>query len=654
MRQPGGVGRLLLGLLLLAIAPVDASPLELDGSKAVRQLGDSAAMLADPSDAMTLAEARTALSDGAFEPIGIAHFDAGYSITPYWIAIPVTNTSARETAHLLSTNIPYVPELSVTLLRQDGSTEPLLDKTIETPWRRDQYVGQSVISAQFPLQPGETATLLARFQPYGIGVLPLSIETPITAFEQAASGKLILFAFYSFALTSLVLLFLFVLALRHPGGLNFLALFACGLVMMAQLDGLLNQWVWPNGPGWNKVASFPMLLALCSAGFMTAAFMLRTGGAPRLAQAGHRLALACFAPLLLTPVIDVAWLILIGFVFMMMAMALLTYAVINWAQLLPGKTQIALAVGVAIFLALGFIFVDILSGRGHLSAQNLTLVKVLYTLISLIIVMSYATQVAALNREHATAVERQLDLAQNEARISADLLASERRYAHARDLVARQRHRLANASHDFRQPLASLRLTLDSIARRSDGSVDENLTRAFDYLDDLVSNHLVESHDEEEEAPEAHADVETIETALITRTVVEMFTEEATAKGLRLRHVQSCALIRVPPMPVMRIVGNLVSNAIKYTEYGGVLVGSRQRGDRVAIEIVDTGPGMDHAELDALSARYQKGVTSNGEGLGLAICYELAALHGLDLAARSRRGRGTGFTLYVPRGDSRQ
>jgi len=645
---------LLLGILTLALAPVSADPVELDGREAARQLGTAATMLANPSGVMTLAEAQKALSKGAFEPIGIIHFDAGYSITPHWIAVPMTNITPRRTAYLLSSNIPYVPALAVTLVRDDGSVEPLLEKTVETPWRADQFIGQSVISAQFLLDPGEAATLLARFQPYGIGVLPLSIETPLTAFERAASGKLILFAFYSFALTSLALLLMFVLALRHPGGMYFLVLFACGLVMMAQLDGLLNQWVWPDWPAWNKVASFPMLLALCSAGFMTAAFMLRTGEALRLADASRMLALACFAPLLLVPVVEIAWLILIGFAFMVTAMALLTYAVINWAQLLPGKTRIALVVAVAILLALAFIFVDILSGRGHLSAQNLTMVKLLYALLALIIVTSYATHVAALNRKHADAVERELELAQNEARISADLLASERRYAHARDLVARQRSRLANASHDLRQPIASLRLTLDSIARKVDGSVDETLSRAFDYLDDLVSNHLLETREDDQEAPEPNADVEFIETSLITRTVVEMFAEEAAAKGLRLRHVECSAVTRVAPMPVMRIVGNLVSNAIKYTEAGGVLVGSRRRGDRVVIEIVDTGPGMDDAELEALSARYQKGEASKGEGLGLAISHELAALHGLDLAARSRPGRGTRFMLGMPRGDVQQ
>ena len=558
------------------------------------------------------------------------------------------NTASRAAPFLVSTNIPFVPALSVTLLRDDGAGQPLLEKNSETPWRTEQFQGQSVVSAQFLLDPEERATVFIRFEPYGIGILPLSIETPRTAFEAAALKKLTLYAFYSFAITSLALLFLFVIALWHPGGLNFLALFGCGLVMMTQLDGLFFQWVWPAWPEWNKVASFPILLGLCSAGLMTAAFMLRTGGLPRLASISRSIAFVCFFPLLLVPFIDIAWLILAGFVFMVIAMGLLTFAVINWTQLLPGKGRVALALGSAIFLAVGFILVDVLTGRGNLAAQSLTFVKVLYLLITLIIMMSYATHVAALSREHAVSVERELELARNESRINAELLDSERRYAHAQNLVARQRNRLADASHDLRQPIASLRLTLDSLAQSTDGIVDETITRAFDYLDDLVSNHLVEAREHTEVKIENSADIETMSVSLITGTVVEMFSEEAAAKGLQLRHFESSALISISPMPVMRIVSNLASNAVKYTSEGSVLIGVRLRGASIGIEVLDTGLGMSATEIQEMTNRYQKGTASQGEGLGLAICYELAAQSGFTLKASSVVGQGTRFSLEVP------
>ena len=639
---------LLFGLLIGSVSPAYAEALKLDGTNAGREIGPFASLLVDPTGEMSATEAEEALLGDLFEPVQLAHFDAGYSITPHWIAVPIMNESKRDVAYLVSTNIPYIPALSVQLLRDDGASEVLLDKDVETQWRADQFLGQSVVSTQFLLAPAETATLLMRFEPYGIGVLPLSLETPQTAFEQAASNKLILFTFYSFALTSLALLFAFVLAIWHPGGVYYLGLFGCGLVMMAQLDGLLNEWLWPGWPEWNKVASFPLLLALCAAGLLTAAFMLRTGDRPRLAKMSRTLALVCVGPLLLVPVVEVAWLILVGFAFMVIAMGLLTYAIVNWAQLLPGKARIALIVGFAIFVAIGLILEDVLTGRGNLAPQNLVLVKILYMLISLIVLISYATHVAALNRAHIASVKRELSLARNEARINSELLDSERRYVHAKELVAKQRDRLANASHDLRQPITSLRLTLDSLTRNTLGESHETITRAFDYLDELVSDHLVETRERTDLPSLDDAGIETMAVSLITKTVIEMFVQEVTAKGLRFKHFDSGYMICAAPMPVMRIVSNLVSNAVKYSDKGGVLIGSKRRGDHIVIEVIDTGSGMTETELKTLSGRHRKGEMSVGEGLGLAICYELAAEQGFELYACSRPGRGTRFSLHVP------
>ena len=626
-----------------------AAPLELNGNDPVRELGPYSSRYADPVGELTAEDAFSLYSKAGFEALQTPHFDAGYSITPHWIALPVTNRSGRSAIYQLSSNIPYVPALSIALVRSDGSIETLLDKGPKTPWLSEQFLGQSVVAAPFNLESNEVATLLARFEPYGIGVLPLSLETERTASDQATQGRLIAGPFYSFALTSLALLFMFVLAMRHPGGLNFLFLFGVALVMMAQLDGYLNQWVWPDYPQWNKVASFPMLLLICSAGFKTASFMLSTGEAKRLAHLSRSLSYVSFLPFFAVPWVEVPWLILVGFVFMGLAMALLTYAIIDWAKLLRAKTWFAIGIGCTLFLAIGLILGNVLSGEGNLSAHNLILTKALYMLITVIIMASYATHVASLNREHEIAVQRELELARNEARISADLLASERRYAHAQNLVTHHRNRLANASHDLRQPIASLRLTLDSLARSGDENTKDAVSRSFDYLDELVRSHLDEERefDLDKEIP---ADIETLRVSLITETVAEMFKDEAAAKGLRLRHYERDAMIHVPPIPVMRIVSNLVSNAVKHTQNGGVLIGARMLDGKVAIDVCDTGLGLTKVEMEAMRCRFKKGPLSTGEGLGLAICYELAALHGFAIETTSKPNKGSRFRLMLPEG----
>ena len=133
-------------------------------------------------------------------------------------------------------------------------------------------------------------------------------------------------------------------------------------------------------------------------------------------------------------------------------------------------------------------------------------------------------------------------------------------------------------------------------------------------------------------------------------TVGEMFREEAVSKGLELRVASGGGTVHASPLAVMRIISNLVSNAVKYTEQGGVLIGGRRRGSGAEIVVVDTGPGMTSEELQRFSESYQKGEASEGTGLGLSICYGLARAGDLDLAVRSAPGRGTCFRLRLPGG----
>jgi len=134
-------------------------------------------------------------------------------------------------------------------------------------------------------------------------------------------------------------------------------------------------------------------------------------------------------------------------------------------------------------------------------------------------------------------------------------------------------------------------------------------------------------------------------------TVHQMFNEEAVSKGLKLRIVDSSLQVCTPPIVLMRILGNLVSNAVKYTEQGAVLLGVR-RTDAPRVCVLDTGPGLTDDEIAQFRQAYVKGKASDGHGLGLSVCYELSEKNGLRLDVRSRKGRGTAFTLTLPHSDN--
>jgi hypothetical protein len=131
------------------------------------------------------------------------------------------------------------------------------------------------------------------------------------------------------------------------------------------------------------------------------------------------------------------------------------------------------------------------------------------------------------------------------------------------------------------------------------------------------------------------------------------FAEEARRKGLRLRVVASGAWGTSDPILLERIFLNLVSNAVRYTEQGGVVVGCRRRGASLRIEVCDTGPGIPEDQRRSIFGEFYQLARSNagrreGLGLGLAIVDRLCRLLGHQVQVDSEPGRGSRFAVTVP------
>ena len=139
----------------------------------------------------------------------------------------------------------------------------------------------------------------------------------------------------------------------------------------------------------------------------------------------------------------------------------------------------------------------------------------------------------------------------------------------------------------------------------------------------------------------------------LLRKIENMFAVDAHAKRLRLRIVPSGAWVRSDSVLLERVLLNLVSNAVRYTEHGGILVGCRRRGNAERIEVWDSGIGIpDDQRQNIFREFYQVGGARTGGpglGLGLAIVDRLCRLldHPLELA--STPGEGSRFAITVPR-----
>jgi CheY-like chemotaxis protein len=138
---------------------------------------------------------------------------------------------------------------------------------------------------------------------------------------------------------------------------------------------------------------------------------------------------------------------------------------------------------------------------------------------------------------------------------------------------------------------------------------------------------------------------------LLQRLEVE-FAPLAREKGLALRFAPSTQAVRTDRRLLRRLLQNLISNAIKYTPNGGVLVGCRRCGSRLRIEVYDTGIGIPHAKRRAVFKEFHRldhgAREARGVGLGLSIVERIGRVLDCEVALKSKFGRGSRFSVAVP------
>ncbi|MBN1378827.1 MAG: response regulator [Gammaproteobacteria bacterium] len=205
---------------------------------------------------------------------------------------------------------------------------------------------------------------------------------------------------------------------------------------------------------------------------------------------------------------------------------------------------------------------------------------------------------------------------------------------------------LASASHDLRQPVHALALFADALSHEvttpKGQNLMTNLSRSVESIDELLTSLLDIS---KLDAGTVKVNAIDIELNPIFQKVINEFSAEAEKKGLTLRVRETCLTVHSDPVLLGNIVRNLVSNALRYTKQGGILVGCRSHKGEASIEIWDTGLGIPEAEREKIFAEFYQlnnpeRDRGKGLGLGLAICQRTCELlhHRIEVYSRPRRG----------------
>lgn len=214
---------------------------------------------------------------------------------------------------------------------------------------------------------------------------------------------------------------------------------------------------------------------------------------------------------------------------------------------------------------------------------------------------------------------------------------------------------LAAATHDLRQPVHALALfvgQLRALQLPADGrTLVEKTERSVEALRDLLEACLDLS---KIDVGAVKPDPKPLALADFLSRLAGEFAPGAEAKGLALTLVPTSLWIRSDPVLLHRIMLNILSNALRYTVEGRILIGCRRRGDRVEVIVADTGVGIDPIHLPNVFQEFyraapKQGGISAGLGLGLAIVKRLALLLGHRIDVRSEPGKGTLVRITVPR-----
>lgn len=215
----------------------------------------------------------------------------------------------------------------------------------------------------------------------------------------------------------------------------------------------------------------------------------------------------------------------------------------------------------------------------------------------------------------------------------------------------------AGASHDLRQPLQAIGIYCSLLRKRATGPLVplvRNLSTGVETLSTLVEELLEISRLDSGAIQPQVAAVALIDLFLVMQ---REFLPLAAAKRLELRIRPTELVVTTDALLLSRVLRNLVANAIRYTSRGGIVLGARRRGDKVHIEVWDTGPGIHQQELSRVFEEFYRGESSKnavgaanrGFGLGLSIVRRICGVLGHALTVRTRPGSGTMFRVVVPR-----
>jgi signal transduction histidine kinase len=458
----------------------------------------------------------------------------------------------------------------------------------------------------------------------------------------------------------IIALFAFMM-IRKPVFIAYAGYSGSALLYIMHSDGNAFKYIWPGSPQFNNYASIALGSSIIVFGALFAMIFLQTRRYhPLVDKMLTGVVLLTFGMLAASAFLDnqtikkmlvlIAFLAIISFVVSGLVAARLRFKqvrfyVIAWTGAVASS---------ALMTGRHWFGIEI---SGELQLDSMRIVMVSDAALMGLAIWDYFNQ---LRQARQAALRDSLDKSIHNLELNNRLQNLEEQYAMVRDIAEQKGRQFIDAIHDLNQPLHALRLDLRRLVSNPAAGAQsrKRIEDTLVYLENLVTGQLDKAITgitlSEDDRP-CRDSVEQLGVGDILTAIHEMFQSDAREKDLELRYVHTTLQTRVTPLVLMRIVTNLVSNAIKYTSQGRILIGCRRKGKMLSVEVHDTGFGMTQEDFRKAASRAVRLETGDGSaegyGLGLSIACSLAADYGLTLNMASNRTGGTSFKLAVPGSD---
>lgn len=611
-------------------------------------LGQAACAYVDDAREATVQEVLATDIASQFAPVPSGLIDFGFGSSRYWVKVDFLNTGETSGTWWVTHDIPVAESLHVRLVPENAAPRLLLALTDASPFSDRSIVHRHLVS-EITLEPMERATLLIDYTSAQATEMPLFIEAVPRFFLRTQAETVEIIALTALVLGMGVISTIYLYGLAERPGVAYGIYVLSGAGLLVHMDGYAFQFIWPNWPALNQIA-LPVIGTLFVA--LGTNFVSRFTQSERYHHGLHRaatllifllVALAVLSPLM----VGFHWFkyatlisILVGTLMqILLAIAAFLRKQSGSGALLLGFGALACSIS---FGVLGYL-------TEGLFEQELAGSAIRFGFLAEAVAFSaaIALRIRATRQQRDASLQAELQLSEDRLKLSEALRRAEEDRQQASKAAERSRAALATTAHDMRQPLAALQMAL-----KGGETEPGRLTSSLDYLEGILQRGLEIDAPPlgagDDDPPEGPAE-ERFEVNVVLRNLRAMFAAEAAQRGVDLRVVESSAVLVADPLAVLRILGNLVSNALQHGNPTRVLVGCRRLADGVRFEVYDDGKGVSEAQLATYLKAGEKGEGSGGQGLGLAIVSELATQGGMDFSLSSQSGQGTQARLGIAR-----